>query len=127
MGIGEAIVRLFTKHGAKVIIADFADEAGKNLAEHLSPPATYVHCDVSKEQDIRAVVDLAMEKHSQLDVMYNNAGTVEEFVAVESVAEYEMEQFDRVMRENTRELMLCIKQAARLTIPQKKGCIISTA
>eukprot|EP01018_Ginkgo_biloba_P025317 Gb_09952 [translate_table: standard] len=34
-GIGEAIVRLFVKHGAKVIIADIADEAGKKLSEEL--------------------------------------------------------------------------------------------
>jgi len=125
MGIGEAIVRLFTKHGAKVIIADFADEAGKNLAEHLSPPATYVHCDVSKEQDIRAVVDLAIEKHGQLDIMYNNAGTCDALI-VQSAAEYDMEQFDRVMSVNVRGVMLGIKHAARVMIPRKKGCIIST-
>eukprot|EP00253_Pinus_taeda_P000937 PITA_00937 len=125
-GIGDAIVRLFTKHGAKVIIADIADEAGKNLAESLSPPATYVHCDVTKEEDISAAVDLAMEKHGQLDIMYNNAGTIE-FLAVESVAEYKMEQFDRVMRVNVRGVMLGIKHAARVMIPRKKGCIISTA
>nr|ABK21151.1 unknown [Picea sitchensis] len=123
-GIGEAIVRLFTKHGAKVIIADIADEAGRNLAGSLSPPATYVHCDVSKEQDVRAAVDLAMEKHGQLDIMYNNAGII---VAGKSVAEYDMEQFDRVMRVNVRGVMLGIKHAARVMIPRKKGCIISTA
>eukprot|EP00253_Pinus_taeda_P000962 PITA_00962 len=125
-GIGEAIVRLFTKHGAKVIIADIADDAGGNLAESLSPWATYVHCDVSKEEDISTAVDLAMEKHGQLDIMYNNAGTVE-FLVIESVAEYEMEQFERVMRVNVRGVMLGIKHAARVMIPRKKGCIISTA
>jgi len=126
MGIGEAIVRLFTKHGAKVIIADFADEAGKNLAEQLSPRATYVHCDVSKEQDIRAVVDLAVEKHGQLDIMYNNAG-INDAVMVQSIAEYDMEQYDRVMSVNVRGVMLGIKHAARVMIPRKKGCIISTS
>jgi len=125
-GIGEAIVRLFTKQGARVIIADIADEAGKSLAESLAPPATYLHCDVTKEQDVSAAVDLAMEKHGQLDIMFNNAGTIE-IVAVESVAEYEMEQFDRVMRVNVRGAMLGIKHAARVMIPRKKGCIISTA
>jgi NAD(P)-dependent dehydrogenase (short-subunit alcohol dehydrogenase family) len=126
MGIGEAIVRLFTKHGAKVIIADLADEAGKKLAESLSPPATYMHCDVSKEQDITAAVDLAIEKHGQLDIMFNNAGTGLT-VLVKSVTEYDMEQFDRVMKVNVRGVMLGIKHAARVMIPRKKGCIISTA
>jgi NAD(P)-dependent dehydrogenase (short-subunit alcohol dehydrogenase family) len=124
-GIGEAIVRLFTKHGAKVIIADIADEAGRTLAESLSPPATYLHCDVSKEQDISAAVDLAMEKHGQLDIMYNNAG-INDSVMVKGVAEYDMEQFDRVMSVNVRGVMLGIKHAARVMIPRKKGCIIST-
>jgi len=123
-GIGEAIVRLFTKHGAKVIIADIADEAGRKLAESLSPPAIYLHCDVSKEQDMSAVVELAMEKYGQLDIMYNNAGIG---IADKSVAEYDMEQFDRVMKVNVRGVMLGIKHAARVMIPQKKGCIISTA
>jgi len=126
MGIGEAIVRLFTKHGAKVIIADLADEAGKNLADSLSPSATYVHCDVSKEEDMSAVVDLAIEKHGQLDIMYNNAG-IYDTVMVKSVAEFNMEQFDRVMSVNVKGVMLGIKHAARVMIPRKKGCIISTS
>ncbi|GLJ33438.1 hypothetical protein SUGI_0672840 [Cryptomeria japonica] len=50
-GTGEATARLFANHGAKVIIVDIADEAGMKLAESLSPWATYIHCDVSKEQD----------------------------------------------------------------------------
>jgi NAD(P)-dependent dehydrogenase (short-subunit alcohol dehydrogenase family) len=87
-GIGEAIVRLFTKHGAKVIIADVAEKAGRKLAESLSPAlATYLHCDVSKEEDVSAAVDLAMDKYGQLDIMYNNAGTNDSFL-VKSVAEY---------------------------------------
>lgn len=126
MGLGEAIARLFTKHGARVIIADIADEAGKNLAESLSPRATYVHCDVSKEQDISAAVDLAIEQHGQLDIMFNNAGTGESG-PVKSVAEYEMEQYDRVMSVNVRGVMLGIKHAARVMIPRKKGCIITMA
>eukprot|EP00253_Pinus_taeda_P028510 PITA_28510 len=125
-GIGEAIVRLFTKHGAKVIIADIADEAGRTLAESLSPAATFLHCDVSKEEDMSAAVDLAIAKHGQLDIMFNNAGTID-IVAVGSVAEYEVEQFDRVMRVNVRGTMLGIKHAARVMIPRKKGTIISTA
>jgi len=103
-----------------------AEEGGRKLARSLSPQATYVCCDVSNEEDMRAAVDLAMEKYGQLDIMYNNAGTVES-VAADSVAEYEMEQFDRVMRVNVRGVMLGMKHAARVMIPRKKGCIISTA
>ncbi|GLJ33733.1 hypothetical protein SUGI_0678200 [Cryptomeria japonica] len=68
-GIGEATVRLFANHGAKVIIADIADGAGIKLAESLSLCATYIHCDVSKEQDVSATVDLAVENHGKLDTI----------------------------------------------------------
>ncbi|KAK8551033.1 hypothetical protein V6N13_119527 [Hibiscus sabdariffa] len=44
-GIGEATVRLFVKHGAKVVIADIADASGIALANSLAPSAVYVHCD----------------------------------------------------------------------------------
>lgn len=125
-GIGEAIVRLFIKHGAKVIIADVAEKAGRKLEGSLSPAvATYVHCDVTKEEDVGAAVDVAIHKFGQLDIMYNNAGTMDSFL-VKSVEEYDMEQFDRVMNVNVKGVMHGIKHAARVMIPQKKGCIIST-
>ncbi|XP_057846567.1 short-chain dehydrogenase reductase 2a-like [Cryptomeria japonica] len=124
-GIGEASARLFNKHGAKVIIADIADDAGHKLAESLSQWAVYIHCDVSKEEDVRAAVDLAMEKHGQLDIMFNNAGMVDSHRS--SVVEYNMEQFERTMNVNVKGVMHGIKHAARVMIPRRKGCIISTA
>ncbi|KAH9288873.1 hypothetical protein KI387_032990 [Taxus chinensis] len=124
-GIGEATVRLFTKHGAKVIIADIADESGKKVAETLSPWTTYIHCDVSKEQDVSSAVDLAVEMHGHLDIMFNNAGRVESQKKL-GAAEYDMEEFERVMNVNVKGVMHGIKHAARVMIPNKKGCIIST-
>ncbi|GLJ33460.1 hypothetical protein SUGI_0673130 [Cryptomeria japonica] len=124
-GIGEATVRLFADHGAQVIIADIADDAGIKVAESLSPWATYIHCDVSKEQDVSAAVDLAMEKHGKLDIMFNNAGITNNQKG--SVAEYDMQEFERVMNINVKGVMHGIKHAARVMIPNKKGCIISTA
>ncbi|GLJ33454.1 hypothetical protein SUGI_0673040 [Cryptomeria japonica] len=125
MGIGEAAVRLFANHGAKVIVADIADDAGLKLAESLSPWVTYIHCDVTKEKDVCAAVDLAMEKHGKLDIMYNNAGVTD--IQKGSVAEYDMQEFERVMTINVKGVMHGIKQAARVMIPNRKGSIISTA
>ncbi|GLJ33433.1 hypothetical protein SUGI_0672750 [Cryptomeria japonica] len=124
-GIGEATVRLFANHGAKVIIADIADDPGQKLAESLSPWATYIHCDVSKEQDVSATVDFAMEKHGKLDIMYNNAAVADHQKV--SVAEYDMKDFERVMDTNIKGVMHGIKHAARVMIPNRKGSIISTS
>ncbi|XP_057854614.1 borneol dehydrogenase, mitochondrial-like [Cryptomeria japonica] len=85
-GIGEATVRLFANHGAKVIIADIADGAGIKLAESLSLCATYIHCDVSKEQDVSATVDLAVENHGKLDTICNRHRSAKLEAAIEMVA-----------------------------------------
>ncbi|GLJ33429.1 hypothetical protein SUGI_0672690 [Cryptomeria japonica] len=124
-GIGEATVRLFAKHGAKVIIADVADDAGLKVAEALPQWATFVHCDVSKEKDVSAAVDFAMEKHGQLDIIYNNAGIANTHKA--NVEDYDMKQFENVMNVNVKGVMHGIKHAARVMIPQKRGSIISTS
>ncbi|GLJ48294.1 hypothetical protein SUGI_1019450 [Cryptomeria japonica] len=124
-GIGEATVRLFTKHGAKVIIADILDEAGEKLAESLSPWATFIHCDVSKESDVSGAVDLAIQKHGQVDIMFNNAGITD--AQKGSVAEYDAKQYECVMNVNAKGVLHGMKHAARVMIPAKKGCIISTA
>ncbi|GLJ33425.1 hypothetical protein SUGI_0672650 [Cryptomeria japonica] len=123
-GIGEATVRLFTNHGAKVIVADISDVPDSKLAESLSSSVTFIHCDVSKEQDVSAAVDLAMEKHGKLDIMFNNAGVGDRHQ--NSIAEYEMEQFEAPMNVNVKGVMHGIKHAARVMIPNRKGCIIST-
>ncbi|XP_057846604.1 short-chain dehydrogenase reductase 2a-like [Cryptomeria japonica] len=124
-GLGEAAVRLFANHGAKVIIADIADEAGMKVADSLSPLVTYIHCDVTKEKDVCAAVDLTMEKHGKLHIMYNNAGVTN--IQKVSVAEYDMGEFERVMNINVKGVMHGIKHAARVMIPNRKGNIISTA
>ena len=48
-GMGEATVRLFVEHGAKVVIGDVGDEAGQALAAELGDSAAFVHQDRAKE------------------------------------------------------------------------------
>ena len=67
-GIGEATVGLFTKNGAKVIVADIAKKVGQTF----SSDVTYTHCDVSKEEDVIAAVDLATKKHGKVDIMFKH-------------------------------------------------------
>src|SRR5206468_481797 len=73
-GIGEGTVRLFAQEGARVVIADVQDERGSQLAEDLGPTTTYLHTDVSDEEQVKAAVERAVEKWGRLDVIFNNAG-----------------------------------------------------
>ncbi|KAK4538899.1 hypothetical protein RGQ29_032216 [Quercus rubra] len=96
-GIGESIVRLFHKHGAKF---DVSDTLGGE------PNTCYFHCDVSKEDDVCQAVDFTFSKFGTLDIMVNNAGLSGSPCPVSGV-------------------FLGMKHAARIMIPLKKGSIIS--
>ncbi|KAK1321947.1 Short-chain dehydrogenase reductase 2a [Acorus calamus] len=71
-GIGEAMVRLFARHGAKVVIADIDEASGAALAAAVHPPgaATFMRCDVSVEADVERVVSTTVARHGRLDVMH---------------------------------------------------------
>jgi len=126
-GIGEATVRIFVKQGAKVVIGDVEDALGSLLAETLSPRATFVHCDVSLEDDVRNLVNFTMCRHGQLDIMFNNAGILGNQSKKKSIVNFDGDEFDGIMRVNVRGAALGMKHAARAMIPRRFGCIISTA
>ncbi|KAD5508156.1 hypothetical protein E3N88_15859 [Mikania micrantha] len=73
-GIGGATATLMSENGAHVVIADVLDEVGENLAKSIG--GIYVHCDVSKETDVKYVVQLAISWKGKLDIMFNNAGII---------------------------------------------------
>ncbi|GAY58909.1 hypothetical protein WN944_022920 [Citrus x changshan-huyou] len=129
-GIGEATVRLFVKHGAKVVIADIDDAAGIALADSLlssSPLVTYLHCDVSLEQDIQNLINVTISKHGRLDILFNNAGVLGNQSKHKSITDFDANEFDNIIRINVRGAALGMKYAAKVMVPRRSGCIISTA
>lgn len=126
-GIGEATVRVFAKNGARVVIADVEDALGTMLAKTLAPSATYVHCDVSKEEEVENLVRSTVSRYGQLDIMFNNAGVLGNQSKNKSIINFDPEEFDKVMSVNVKGMALGIKHAARVMIPKGIGCIISTA
>ena len=62
-GIGEATVRLFVKHGARVVIADIKEAVGLILANSLSLSATYIHCNVTIEEDIEKLINSTISQY----------------------------------------------------------------
>lgn len=76
-GIGESTARLFSKHGAKLIIADIQEKLGQSVCSDLNTcsTASFVLCDVTKEEDVENAVNTAISKYGKLDIMVNNAGS----------------------------------------------------
>jgi xanthoxin dehydrogenase len=125
-GIGEAIVRLFREHGAKVCIADIQDEAGQRLRDALGDQdVMFVHCDVTVEEDVSAAVDAAAERFGALDVMVNNAGITGNKVT--DIRNVDFAEVRKVFDINVHGVFLGMKHAARVMIPQKRGSIVSLA
>ncbi|KAM0899221.1 hypothetical protein ACQ4PT_021505 [Festuca glaucescens] len=128
-GIGEAIVRLFVKHGAKVVIADIDEAAGEALAASLGPHSVaFVRCDVSVEEDVERAVDRAVSRHGRLDVFCNNAGILgRQTRAAKSILSFDAAEFDRVLRVNALGTALGLKHAGRAMVPRRQGSIVSVA
>jgi NAD(P)-dependent dehydrogenase (short-subunit alcohol dehydrogenase family) len=77
-GVGRATARLFAREGARVVGCDLREEWGEEtlrlLREDRASEARFVPCDVTREEDVRQVVDVAVSSHGRLDVMMNNVG-----------------------------------------------------
>ncbi|GAB4833293.1 hypothetical protein Ancab_031539 [Ancistrocladus abbreviatus] len=124
-GIGEGTAKLFTQHGAKVVIADIQDELGQSLCHAFGPTnASYVHCNVRNEAHIQNAVDKAVANYGKLDIMFNNAGTADSFKP--RIIDGDKSDFERVLSVNITGVFLSIKHAARVMIGTRGGSIIST-
>ncbi|KAK1408137.1 hypothetical protein QVD17_39771 [Tagetes erecta] len=110
-GIGCATARLMWENGAHVIIADILDEVGEKLAKSIE--GLYVHCDVSKEADVESAVQLALSWKGKLDIIFNNAGIVDN---QRSITNLEMNKLTTMINVNVNGVLHGIKHAARAMI-----------
>jgi NAD(P)-dependent dehydrogenase (short-subunit alcohol dehydrogenase family) len=123
-GIGAETARMFVANGARVVVADLQEEAGRKVAAQLGEGARFARCDVTREPEIAAAVDLAVSAFGQLDVMVNNAGIVG---AVGPIARTSAEAWDATIAILLRGVFLGMKHAARVMSPRKSGVILSIA
>ncbi|KAL3839328.1 hypothetical protein ACJIZ3_023919 [Penstemon smallii] len=126
-GFGESTARLFARHGAKVVIADVQDDKGQSLCRDINLPEqiSYVHCDVTSDNDVRNMVDFAVSRYGQLDIMFNNAGIPGNLDF--NILDSDNDNFKRVFDVNVYGGFLGAKHAARVMIPAKRGVILFTS
>ena len=75
-GIGAATARRFVAEGCRVVLGDIQVQQGEELAESLGESALFSVCNVTREEDVSNLVDLAIKSFGHLDIMFNNAGIV---------------------------------------------------
>jgi len=125
-GIGRAIALAFIKEGAKVVVADWSQQGGQetvDLIKQQGGQAIFVQTDVSKESDVKQMVDVCVKTFGRVDILVNNAG-IEKGVPLHEMTQ---EDWDQVMAVNVRGVFLGSKYALPQMIAQGKGKIINTA
>jgi NAD(P)-dependent dehydrogenase (short-subunit alcohol dehydrogenase family) len=123
-GIGEACVERFVEEGCRTVVADVQRERGQKLADSLGELADFVHVDVTDEASIASLVDTVVARYGALDVFFANAAV---FGAVGPLAELSADDVDITLAINLRGVILCLKHAARVMVPQGSGVLITTA
>ena len=118
--------RLFTRHDAKIIMADIQNDKGWQVCNYISANggiASYIRCDISNKANVQAAVETAVKSHGWLNVMVNNAGTITRYRPFPDIETCDVQ---KVLAVNVMGVFLGIKHATRAMISADRGNIINT-
>jgi NAD(P)-dependent dehydrogenase (short-subunit alcohol dehydrogenase family) len=126
-GIGGAAAQLFSREGAKVVIADINVEGGDEMVRSIidaGGEAHFVRTDVSKSTEVEALIKKIIEIYSRLDCAFNNAGIS---VGIASVVDHTEETWNRTLETNLKGAWLCMKYEIQQMLKQGNGAIVNTS
>ena len=127
-GMGRLAGLTFAREGARVVAADVSARAGEETAAEITRAggeALFVEADVSREAQVRRLVQHAVERFGRLDVLYNNAGIFPEKDG--SVVDVEEAVWDQVLAVNLKGIYLCCKYGIPELLESGGGSIINVA
>jgi NAD(P)-dependent dehydrogenase (short-subunit alcohol dehydrogenase family) len=126
-GIGRATAIAYAQQQAKVVVVgrriDEGEETVRSIKE-VGGEAIFVQADVTKEADVKAMVDKAVDVFGRLDIAFNNAGTVGENP---SLIEQTEAEYDRTMNVNVKGVWLSMKYEIAQMLKQGSGSIVNTS
>lgn len=123
-GIGLASTRLFLEQGARVVVGDLQECLDPSLQASFPGRVEFARTDVCREDDVRALIDLAVERFGRLDVMFNNAGNSG---PTEAITDLDEANVDRSIGILLKGVLFGYKYAGRVMKAQNSGSIITTA
>ena len=122
-GIGAAIARAFCSEGARVVVADLDTGNAERTATDIGANAVAMALDVTKEDQVRAVVADTRRRFGRIDILVNNAGIMRK-AYVKDMSE---DLWDAVVDVNLKATFLCSKAVLPAMIEAKRGRIINIA
>ena len=114
-GIGSAVARRCAEEGARVVVSDRHERRLARTAAELGAAA--IPCDVTDEEQVRALVDGTVARFGRLDVMINNAG----LGGTRSVLEMPDDEWSRVLDVTLNGTFRCTRAALRQLVAQGEG------
>ncbi|MCP8465766.1 SDR family oxidoreductase [Pseudomonas sp. ZM23] len=126
-GIGRATAQAFAREGVKVVVSDVDAKGGEATVELIRAAggeATFIRCDVTRDAEVKALVEGTVAAYGRLDYAFNNAG-----IEIEKgkLADGEESEFDAIMGVNVKGVWLCMKHQIPLMLAQGGGAIVNTA
>jgi len=125
MGIGEEIAKLFAREGAKLVLCsrDLARQEAAQQRIGAGENAISLACDVSKREQVDAMVRAAMKRFGRIDILVNNAG----FGLNDSLAEIDMTQCRQLFETNLFGAMECMQAVIPIMKQQGSGDIVNVS
>jgi NAD(P)-dependent dehydrogenase (short-subunit alcohol dehydrogenase family) len=127
-GIGRAAAVAFARAGASVALADVGEKANQQTAELIEQGggrALAVRCDVTRADDVKAALEKTFDSFGRLDFAFNNAGIEPKKPA--PVADYDEEEWNRIIDIDLRGVFLCMKHEIPLMLKGGGGAIVNTS
>nr|WP_295742720.1 SDR family oxidoreductase [uncultured Acidocella sp.] len=124
-GIGRTTAIAFAKQGAKVVVSDINPDAGAETVKKITDAgaqALFVATDVSKEDQVQALVAKAVERFGRLDIAFNNAGLTQNSAPL---AAQPADTYDHIFDVSVRGVWLSMRAEIEQMLKQGSGSIIN--
>lgn len=126
-GIGRAASLVLAAAGAKVVVTDIVEQAGRETVDAVHAGqghASFFRADLSAERDVSALVEHAVSAHGRLDGAFNNAGLEQ---CAKPLHELTTEQWERALRVDLTSVFWCLKYQVLAMLKTGGGAIVNTA
>ena len=120
-GVGREDALLLAREGAKVVLTDLNEEAGRQVAAEIGDNALFIRQDIASEADWQNVIKLTLARFGRLDVLINNAA----ILALGSIEDTSLELWQKVQRINGEGYFLGCKYAVLAMKETGGGSIIN--
>jgi NAD(P)-dependent dehydrogenase (short-subunit alcohol dehydrogenase family) len=121
-GIGRACAVRFAREGSHVVVAGRRREAGETVATSLGGRSLFVTTDVSRDEDVRALVETTLRRFGRIDCVISNAGSAS---STGPIADTDPSGFDHDLAVHVRAPFLAMKYASPSMVARRTGSFIN--